>query len=115
MQGVEDLLNVLAHSPESIEFSDVMAVIDSEYHYSPVAFCCGEADNDAGTNEGSCKILAFAKMHGLAETATVQLFGRYYREDVLQNPEGTDHANIRNFMVHGWQGVSFESAPLSAK
>lgn len=115
MQSVAELLDKLAGSPQSVEFTDVMSVVENHYHYNPVAFRCGSAENEAGTNEGSCKILAFAKMHELSESATLHLFGRFYREDVLQNPEGTDHANIRNFMVHGWQGVLFESEPLISR
>jgi len=42
-------------------------------------------------------------------------FGRFYREDVLGNPEGNDHANIRNFMESGWGGVKFDSPALTIK
>jgi hypothetical protein len=32
----------------------------------------------------------------------------YYFEDVLGNPNGTDHhQNIRNFMKTGWDGIAF--------
>jgi hypothetical protein len=34
-------------------------------------------------------------------------FGAYYFEDVLGNPNGTDHQNIRNFMKTGWDGIAF--------
>ena len=37
-----------------------------------------------------------------------QLWGQYYR-DVLKNPDGDDHQNIRNFMKYGWEGVPFEN------
>ena len=69
--------------------------------------------NEAGTNEGSCKIFAFAQLHHLSEQATLACFGQYYREDVLQNPQGNDHGNIRNFIKQGWQGITFESDVLS--
>lgn len=115
MQSVKELLDVLAVTPDAIEFAEVMTVIDGGFHYSPVAFRCGEAENARGSNEGSCKILAFAKMHELDEASTLSLFGRFYREDVLQNPQGADHSNIRNFMVHGWRGVSFAADPLTLK
>ena len=35
------------------------------------------------------------------------MFGDYYRKDVLEHPDGTDHANIRAFMEVGWDGVKF--------
>ncbi len=52
--------------------------------------------------------LAFAKLHELSEAKTLALFGDYYRSDVLKNPEGSDHQNIRNFIREGWAGVAFE-------
>jgi hypothetical protein len=30
--------------------------------------------------------------------ATLSCFGAYYQEDVLGDPDGTSHQNIRNFM-----------------
>ncbi len=46
-----------------------MAVIAAHYVYRPTRFenglGQGRAVNEAGTNEGSCKILAFAKLNGL--------------------------------------------------
>jgi hypothetical protein len=40
------------------------------------------------------------------------LFGTYYRNDVLANPTGTDHGNIRNFMLSGWSEIKFDSPAL---
>jgi hypothetical protein len=59
--------------------------------------------------------LAFAKLQGFSVEQTLACFGRYYREDVLGNPEGDDHQNIRQFMANGWDGVSFAVTPLTAK
>jgi hypothetical protein len=39
---------------------------------------------------------------------TLKLFGQYYRE-VLADPDGDSHQNIRNFMKYGWDGVPFEN------
>ena len=38
----------------------------------------------------------------------LQLWGQYYRE-VLADPDGDSHQNIRNFMKYGWDGVPFEN------
>jgi hypothetical protein len=38
------------------------------------------------------------------------LFWRYYQEDVLGDPEGTSHQNIRNFMKTGWDGAFYGEA-----
>ncbi|WP_417581313.1 HopJ type III effector protein [Nitrincola sp.] len=99
----------------SVSFTQVIACIDHFYDFTPMAFRNGELLNAAGSNNGSCKILAFAQQHGLSETATLNAFGDYYLVDVLQHPEADDHQNIRNFMRHGWSGVAFEGQALVLK
>ena len=103
---------------EYIDFQDTMAVIAEYYDYRPTEFYNGirkPLTNPAGRNEGSCKIFAFAKLHGLTQSETLALFGDYYRKDVLENPEGDDHQNIRHFMQDGWEGVLFKSEALTPK
>jgi len=110
---LNDFIEKLNSQADQVEFSEVMEIISANYHYQPCTFYNGELVNSAGTNEGSCKIFAFAKLHELSEQITLACFGRYYREDVLQNPLGEDHKNIRNFIKQGWQGISFEGIALS--
>lgn len=110
-----ELIEKVKTQAESVAFSDTMAVIDNEYDFQAATFKNGEQANEAGQNNGSCKIFTFAKLHSLAAADTLQLFGDFYRVDVLQNPEGEDHQNIRQFMIHGWDGVSFESISLTPK
>lgn len=98
-----------------VEFTQVIATIDQYYEVTPVAFQNGEVSNEAGTNLGSCKILAFAQLHQLSETATLNAFGAFYTDDVLKHPDGNDHQNIRNFIKYGWQGVRFSAPALVAK
>lgn len=103
---------------QAVDFKETMAVIAEHYDYQPTEFSNGVQQpllNEAGKNEGSCKIFAFAKLHGLDQAQTLALFGDYYRQDVLQNPEGSDHQNIRNFMRDGWEGITFKSEALSPK
>lgn len=106
-------------SNKPVGFDETMAVIAEHYEYQPAEFSNGlennELINKAGTNEGSCKIFAFAKINGLDEQQTLNLFGDYYRLDVLNDPTGTGHQNIRNFMRYGWQGIQFKSMPLTLK
>jgi len=106
--SVEELLEKIRANRESVEFDEVMLTISDNYHYVPARFINGAVANEPGENEGSCKIFAFAKLHGLNVTETLSCFGKFYREDVLKNPEGTGHANIRSFMTCGWGGVEFE-------
>jgi hypothetical protein len=104
---------------EAISFHETIIVVTENYHYQPTEFSNGLDDdtlvNPAGTNEGSCKIFAFAKLHHLSKEQTLNLFGDYYRTDVLQHPEGTSHQNIRNFMKYGWDSILFKGEALSIK
>lgn len=103
---------------EAVDFQDTMAVIAENYHYRPTEFSNGLQSpllNQSGHNEGSCKIFAFAKLHALSQQQTLALFGDYYRNDVLQNPQGTDHQNIRCFMRDGWDGIVFRGEALQTK
>ena len=111
--SVEELLEKIRSSRESVEFNDVLLIISENYDYQPAGFCNGVVVNEQGENEGSCKIFAFAKWHDLDVVQTLSCFGKFYRDDVLKNPEGTDHANIRNFMARGWDGVDFEGEVLT--
>ncbi|MFN1217725.1 HopJ type III effector protein [Chryseobacterium kwangjuense] len=102
-------------NPETIQFKDVIAYIDKQYDFTPVSFKNGNTVNEAGQNNGSCKVFSFAKLQNLSKEQVLPLFGEFYREDVLKNPEGTDHQNIRNFMEYGWEGISFEGEALNEK
>lgn len=117
--NTKELLTLINSNPSEVEFDQVIAVIDNDYDYTPTQFYNGIDENEvvseAGTNEGSCKIFAFADINDLNEAQTLSCFGKYYRQDVLLNLGGTDHANIRNFMKFGWQGVHFDNPPLSVK
>lgn len=112
---LQQFLDTLASTPEHIDFETTIAVIEGNYDFTPTAFTNGSTENAAGENNGSCKIFAFGLLHNLDKDATLACFGRFYREDVLKNPENSDHQNIRNFMVSGWDGVKFESPALKAK
>lgn len=106
------LLTQLSLNADEVSFEQVMQVISDNYSYTPASFKNGELLNEAGTNEGSCKIFYFAQLNELTEQQTLACFGRYYFEDVLQNPQGNDHGNIRNFIKTAWQGVEFQSIAL---
>jgi len=115
---INELLKLLIDSPQQVEFSDVIATINENYHYTPTAFTNGMGEykqvNEAGQNEGSCRIFAFARLQGLDEEKTLACFGKFYR-DVLATPHGNDHSNIRTFMQYGWKGICFDGQALIAK
>lgn len=116
MMTAEQLITKLNGDLTLIEFGEVMAVINQNYTYTATEFKNGLSEmavlNQAGSNEGSCKILAFAKLHGLSKQQTLACFGSYYRVDVLQHPNGSDHQNIRNFIKDGWAGIEFSGEAL---
>ena len=60
-------------------------------------------------------MFAFAKLQGFIKEKTLACFGQYYFDEVLQNPKGSGHQNIRNFMNTGFDGVFFEGIPLKEK
>lgn len=113
---LEQLLD-RARTLDVIGFDEVMAVIADHYTYTPTAFSNGQGDpkvlNQAGQNEGSCKLFAFAQLHGLDRIQTLNLFGDFYHREVLEDSEGSAHANIRAFMQTGWDGVRFDAPPLA--
>ncbi len=113
--NIESFLTKLRTNSGEISFTDTMEVIEANYDFTPVRFTNGNTVNEAGTNSGSCKLFSFAKLHHLTKEETLACFGAYYRDDVLQHPEATNHANIRNFMVTGWDGISFDADALKAK
>ena len=108
-------LKNLHTTPDQIAFTDTIALIDALYDFTPTAFKNGELKNEQGQNNGSCKLFAFAKLQNLNEQQTLNCFGAYYRDDVLKNPEGSDHQNIRNFMKFGWDGIQYSGNALKLK
>ncbi|MEE9423739.1 MAG: HopJ type III effector protein [Methylococcales bacterium] len=104
---------------QRVNFDQTMQMIDEHYQFTPIRFENGLdimiIVNQPGTNSGSCKIFAFARLHGLDEQQTLGLFGDYYHKDVLGNPEGLAHANIRTFMKYGWKGINMPDNPLQLR
>jgi hypothetical protein len=98
----------------SVSFPETITHIDENYTFTPTTFKNGNQINTAGENNGSCKIFAFAQLHQLTKEETLSLFGDFY-QDVLNTPEETDHQNIRNFIIFGWDGIQFEGEVLRAK
>lgn len=95
-------------SADELMFGEVIELIDTHYEYGLIQFKNGDIVNEQGENEGSAKLLSYAALSNMDKETTLKLWGQYYRE-VLANPTGTDHANIRNFMKYGWEGVPFEN------
>ena len=93
---------------DALTFEEVMELIDTHYESQLLEFKNGDTVNQQGENEGSAKLLSYAALSEMDQATTLKLWGQYYRE-VLNDPNGTSHANIRNFMKYGWDGVPFEN------
>jgi hypothetical protein len=99
---------------DSLSFKEVIAFIETYYQHQPTAFKNGALHNEATQNQGSAKVFTFAQLNKLDKGDTLYLFAEHYRS-VLEKPDGTDHQNIRQFMIHGWPGIVFEGQALLAK
>jgi len=95
-------------------FAGVLAYIDERYNHIPTAFTNGEQSNSESENQGSARVLYFAKLHNLDKENTLRLFAEHYLH-VLDTPGDSNHQNIRQFMQHGWEGISFAGMVLEPK
>jgi hypothetical protein len=93
---------------DTLMMEDVITLIDEHYNNQLLEFKNGDMNNAADENEGSAKVLSYAALSNLDKDTTLKLWGQYYRE-VLKDPDGDSHQNIRNFMKTGWKGVPFEN------
>ncbi len=112
---IETFKKILKVAPKTIQFQDTLAVIEANYEFSPTIFKNGALTNNKDQNLGSCKLLAFAKIEALTKEETLACFGQFYFEEVLKDPNGEGHQNIRNFMKTGFEGLAFEETPLKIK
>lgn len=99
---------------QALPFKAVIEAIEADYQHQPTAFKNGDAYNEATQNQGSAKVFAFAQLNNLGKEDTLYLFAEHYQA-VLNTPDETDHQNIRQFMKHGWSGITFEGQALTAK
>ena len=111
-EEISSLISALKQN--TVPFSDVIKFIETYYYHQSTAFKNGDTYNETGQNQGSAKVLAFGKLNNLSKEDTLYLFAEHY-QSVLANPAGTDHQNIRQFMINGWPGVVFEGEALIAK
>ena len=95
-------------------FEDTLELVDRYFDYRPTGFRNGPLDNAPGENSGSCRTFALARHCNLSEADTLRLFGQHY-EQVLNDPAGDSHGNIRQFISTGWSGIHFEAEPLTPR
>ncbi|MCL7944341.1 HopJ type III effector protein [Marinobacter sp. ATCH36] len=93
------------------DFDDTLALIERFFEYQPTGFYNGPLYNGAGENSGSCRVFSLAQYCNLAESDTLRLFAQHYRQ-VLDEPTGESHGNIRQFIGTGWSGIRFDGPAL---
>jgi hypothetical protein len=79
-----------------IHFAETIAVIEQHYDFEPTALRMVLNTMLLVKTQDLVKYL-FCRNARL-QKQTLACFGAYYFEDVIGNPNGTDHQNIRNFM-----------------
>lgn len=92
-------------------FEDSLALIEQHFDVQPCGFRNGPLVNAEGENAGSCRIFGLGQHCSLSETDTLKLFAQHYQQ-VLDDPTGDSHANIRQFISTGWSGIQFSGLPL---
>ena len=97
-----------------LRFQEVLDHIAEHYNYNPAAFQNGNLKNAATENQGSAKVLYFARLHNLSAADTLLLFAEHH-QNVLDDPAGEGHQNIRQFMANGWSGIVFDADVLVDK
>lgn len=93
------------------DFDDTLALIERYFEYQPTGFHNGPLFNAAGENAGSCRVFGLGRHCNLSESETLCLFAQHYQQ-VLDEPAGESHGNIRQFISTGWSGIRFDSEPL---
>ncbi|MBN7771471.1 HopJ type III effector protein [Marinobacter daepoensis] len=94
-------------------FDDTLGLINQHFEFRPTGFDNGPVRNDAGENAGSCRVFALGQYCNLNEADTLTLFAQHYQQ-VLGDPAGDSHGNIRQFISTGWSGIHFDTPPLRA-
>ena len=112
---ISEFKRKLKENPNNVAFSETIELIEAHYDFTPTSFVNGDLTNKAGENSGSCKVFAFAKAQSLSKEEALACFGAFYFEEVLNDPTGTGHQNIRNFMKHGFDGLTINGAALTEK
>lgn len=113
MMGITEAIRIhlAALDAGRSDFEDTLALIERYFEYTASEFHNGPLHNGTDQNQGSCKLFALGQFCNLTESQTLSCFGRHYRQ-VLDDPAGTSHGNIRQFMATGWSGIRFDQMPL---
>ena len=62
MNNILQFVEKVTKNPNSITFTETIAIIDSNYNFIPTAFKNGNHFNNVNENNGSCKIFTLILM-----------------------------------------------------
>ena len=110
------LIHIIRKNKKSIlSFKFILQSIESCFKFNiNNGFKNGIIYNELNTNIGSLKVLLFAKLFKLNKLTTLKLWSEHYF-NVLNDPNGTSHGNIRNFIKYGWLGIDFLTNSIENK
>ena len=94
----EVVMTTDAQKPERPVLNATIAAIRKAVTIPPQAYTVGDVHNSADENQGALTILIFAITMDLDVKTTLMLFAEAYAE-CLENPDGTDHVNVRALML----------------
>jgi len=103
-----ELFNANLEMSGEVTFEEFTEMVNEFFETQLLEFKNGDLLNKQGENEGSAMVLSYSALSNFDKETTLKLWGQYYRE-VLADPKGDSHQNIRNFMKYGWEGVPFEN------
>lgn len=112
IEKVRKIGRELAREWKNTDFGNTIQAIDSILETEPVDFVNGEVPNTSGENLWSLKVLAFGKMMWFHTQEVLSMFWEYYRE-VIDNPDGNSHQNIRALQKTGIECVDISENPFS--
>ncbi|KAJ1637914.1 HopJ type III effector protein-domain-containing protein [Pavlovales sp. CCMP2436] len=104
------LLVKVRTQPGSVMFAETLEAIDQAFEFFGTKFVNGAVSSTSSENEGSSKVLSLSQLVGMTTDETLVCFGEHYR-DVVADPSGSSHANVRALMTTGLEAVLFSNGP----
>jgi 3-hydroxyisobutyrate dehydrogenase-like beta-hydroxyacid dehydrogenase len=111
---LDAFLKQLNDDPASVTLDMALSTVGENYEFTPCGYTLGGVRFEADKTR-SCQLYAFGLLHKLTRQQTLACFGHHYHDDVLKNPQGTDHQTVRLFMKYGWDGLKLDAMPLKAR
>ena len=111
---IKDSINTIREAWETIDFSNMIQLIDYLFETKPIEFTNGSEANKARTNLWSLKILTLGLMLGLNTNQILSLFGEHLTE-VENTPKWDSHKNIRALRTWGYTKIELPENPFTVR